>query len=142
MRHDPTRIELQAQFDDLSERISTTERTLALTADHQQQLSLATMRDDLYAERAALVNRIIALPLRRTASAANETDVEYDELTRMLYEIRSDVAILKRQFDDHLRNCAPEGAGFPPNFLTFLAIGGVVTLLLLAFIVVRIGMPG
>ena len=75
--------------------------------------------------------------LRETGAA-----VEYDELTRMIYEIRSDVTIMKRQLDDHLARCGGESAGFPPNLLTLLIIGGVVTLLLLVFVVIRIGMLG
>ena len=138
MRHDARRKELQAECDSLTTLIAVAERELSTTVDDTRRLVVATERDDLYDRRRRVVDQMVALP-RQTTSGEH---VEYDELTRMMYELKSDVTIMKRLLDDHVSRCGPESAGFPSNFLVFLAVGGVVTLLMLAFIVVRIGMAG
>ena len=153
MRHDDQVLaELQAQYDSLTAHITAIDRDLAMELDAQRRLVLTEKRSTLGVERQNVVDQRETLSASRSTiidtrpTAANATRggriVEYDDLTRMIYEIRTDVAIMKRQFEDHLARCDSESAGFPTNFLTFIAVGGIITLLLLAFVVIRIGMPG
>lgn len=152
MRHDDqVYAELQAQYDSLTAHIAAVDRDLTLELDTERRLVLSDKRTGLDGERRSVVDRMQTLSVSRdaiiegkptAAMARGGRAVEYDELTRMIYEIRTDVAIMKRQFEDHLTRCSSESAGFPANVLTFLAVGGVVMLLLLAFIVIRIGIPG
>lgn len=65
--------------------------------------------------------------------------MEYDELIKLVYEIRSDVAVLKEQMVQLKNYRIGDVATFPPQYLMLLVIGGVVTLLLLLYIVMRIG---
>lgn len=139
MRNDLERAELQKEFDSLSAEIEATKRDLAREINDENRMVLQTKHDDLYDRRRRVVDRILALP--RSQDKGGRT-VEYDEITKMLYEIKTDVAIMKRQFEEHLGRCNAESAGFPPQTLTILAFGGVMTLLLLVFIVIRIGIPG
>lgn len=140
MQYDLERSELHKEFDSLSEQIASTERARAREVNSENLLVLQTKYDDLYDQRQRIVDRILKLP-RETLTKGGRI-VEYDELTRMIYEIRTDVAIMKRQFEDHMKTCDADTADFPPHILTFLAAGGVVMLLLLAFIVIRIGVSG
>lgn len=153
MRHDEqVYAELQAQYDSLTAHIGAVDRDLATELDAERKLVLSDKRTQLDTERRSVVDRMQTLLVSRDAiidirpTAANAARggriVEYDELTRMIYEIRTDVAIMKRQFEDHLERCSSESAGFPANVLTFMAVGGVVMLLLLAFVVIKIGIPG
>ena len=149
MRHDEQlRIELQGQYDTLTAHIAAIDRDLATALDAERRLILQEKRTELDGERQSVIDRMQVLPAGRDAiataaiAARGNRIVEYDELMRMIYEIRSDVAIMKRLFDDHLKTCGENSAGFPPSFLALLAVGGVATLILLAFIVIRIGMPG
>lgn len=154
MRHDDqVRSELQARYDSLTAHIAAVDRDLAMELDAERKLVLADKRTELDDERQSVVDRMHVLstsrdtvidPKHLTAASTvrGGRTLDYDELMRMIYEIRTDVAIMKRQFDDHLQRCNTDSAGFPPHVLTFLAVGGIVTLLLLAFLVVRIGMLG
>lgn len=154
MRHDEqVYAELQARWDSLTAHIAAVDRDLATELDAERRLVLSDKRTQLDDERRSVVDRMQVLSVSRdividannlpaASTVRGGRIVDYDELMRMIYEIRSDVAIMKRQYDDHLKACGENSAGFPPSFLTFLAVGGVVTLLLLAFIVIRIGMPG
>lgn len=138
MRPDLERSELQTEFDSLSAEIEATKRDLGREVNDENRLVLQTKHDDLYDRRRRVVDRILVLP--RSQNNKGGRTVEYDEITKMLYEIRADVAILKSQLSDHVARCN-ESAGLPPQMLTFLAIGGIVMLLLLAFVVIRIGIP-
>lgn len=140
MPPDLERAELQKEFNSLSAQIEATKRDLAREVNDETRMVLQTNHDDLYDRRRRIVERILSLPASQDSKGGRI--VEYDELTRMIYEIKTDVGIMKRQFEDHLARCGTDNAGFPPVFLTFLAVGGVAMLLLLAFIVVRIGLPG
>lgn len=151
MRHDDqVRAELQARYDSLTAHIAAVDHDLAMELDAERRLVLADKRTELDDERQNVVDRMQTLPASRDIVEAKPTGaiarggrtVDYDELTRMIYEIRTDVAIMKRQFEDHMKKCDTDTAEFPPHFLTFLAAGGVVMLLLLAFIVIRIGISG
>lgn len=122
--------ERRACISTLSDDIAGYDNALATEHDAKRKFGLMQQRSQALAE------------LSRLDDNKAGASVDYDELTRMIYELKSDMAIMKRQLDDHVRACATEGAGFPPNVLTFLAIGGVVTLLMLAFLVIRIGIPG
>ena len=114
----------------LSDDIAGYDNALATEHDAKRKFGLMQQRSQALAE------------LSRLDGNKAGASVEYDELTRMIYELKSDMAIMKRLLDDHVRNCATESAGFPSNFLTFLVVGGVMTLLMLAFIVVKIGLSG
>lgn len=138
MPPDLERSELQNEFDSLSAEIEATKRDLGREVSDENRMVLQTKHDDLYDQRRRVVDRILTLPRKDTKGGRA---VEYDEVTRMLYEIKADVAILKSQLNDHLAHCS-ESTGFSPQVLTFLAIGGVMTLLMLGFIVIRIGMSG
>lgn len=154
MRHDDqVYAELQARWDSLTAHIAAVDRDLATELDTERKLTLTEKRTTLDDERRSVVDRMQILSTSRdividaknlpaASTVRGGRTVDYDELMRMIYEIRSDVAIMKGQFQDHLAKCNTDSAGFPPHVLTFLAVGGVVTLLLLAFIVVRIGMAG
>ena len=153
MRHDDqVYAELQARWDSLTGHIAAVDRDLATELDAERKLTLTDKRSALEDERLSVVERMQILSTSRdividaknlpaASTVRGGRIVDYDELMRMIYEIRTDVAIMKRQFEDHIRESA-ESAGFPPHVLTFLAVGGVVTLLMLAFIVIRIGMSG
>ena len=140
MQFDIERSELQKEFESLSAQIASTERAKAREVNSENLLVLQTKYDDLYDQRQRIIDRILKLPHGMQANGGRIVD--YDELTRMIYEIRTDVAIMKRQFEDHMRKCDTDTAEFPPYLLTFLAVGGVVMLLLLAIIVIRIGISG
>jgi hypothetical protein len=152
MRHDfQVRAELEAQYESLTTHIAALDRDLATALDAERRLVLQEKRSELDDERRNIVGQLQQLSISRdviidtkpvAAIARGGLVVEYDELTRMMYELRSEVAIMKRLFDEHVRLCGAESAGFSPSVLAFLAVGGVVTLLLLAFIVIRIGMMG
>lgn len=151
MRHDDqVRAELQARYDSLTAHIAAVDRDLTMELDAERRLVLADKRTELDNERQSVVDRMQTFPASRdfveakpiAAMARGGRTVDYDELTRMIYEIRTDVAIMKRQFEDHMKKCDTDTADFPPHILTFLAAGGVVVLLLLAFIVIRIGISG
>lgn len=148
MRHeDQVRAELQAQYDSLTDHIAAINRDLANELDAERKLVLNDKWDQLDAERRTIVDRMQVLSVSRdvvptAAIARGGRAVEYDELQRMMYELKTDVTILKNQLSDHLTRCGAESTGFPPHILTFLAVSGVVMLLLLAFLVIRIGIPG
>ncbi len=153
MRHDDqVRAELLTQYDALTAHIAAVDRDMLNALDGESKLVFSEKRQALDDDRRHVVDRLQALSVSRdvvldgrsgTATAVKGgRGVEYEELMRMLYEIKTDVAIMKRQFEEHLGRCNAESAGFPPQTLTFLAFGGVVTLLLLVFIVIRIGIPG
>lgn len=137
MQYDIERSELQKEFDSLSAQIASTERARAREVNSENILVLQTKYDDLYDQRQRIVDRILKLPQTK-----GKRTVEYEELMRMLYEIKTDVAIMKRRFEEHLGRCDAESAEFPPQMLTFLVVGGVVTFFLLMFVVIRIGLPG
>ncbi len=154
MRHDDqVYAELQAQYDSLTAHIAAVDRDLATELDAERRLVLTEKRSTLDGERRSVVDRMQVLSTSRdividaknlpaASTVRGGRTVDYDELMRMIYEIRTDVAIMKRQFEDHLARCNTESAELSPHALMFLAVGGVVTLLMLAFIVVRIGMSG
>lgn len=154
MRHDDqVYAELQARWDSLTTHIAAVDRDLATELDTERKLTLTEKRTALEDERLSVVERMQILSTSRdividaknlpaASTVRGGRTVDYDELMRMIYEIRTDVAIMKRQFEDHLARCNTESAQFSPHALTFLAVGGVVTLLMLAFIVIRIGMSG
>lgn len=138
MQYDIERSELQKEFDSLSAQIASTERARAREVNSENILVLQTKYDDLYDQRQRIVDRILKLPQTK-----GKRTVEYEELMRMLYEIKTDVAIMKRQFEEHLGRCnGAESAQLSPQMLTFLVVGGVVTFFLLMFVVIRIGLPG
>lgn len=153
MRHDDQVFaELQAQYNSLTAHIAAVDRDLETELDEERRLVLTQKRSTLDGERRSVVDRMQVLSVSRdividaknlpaASTVRGGRTLDYDELMRMIYEIRSDVAIMKGQFQDHLARCNADSTGFSPHVLTFLAVGGVVTLLLLAFLVIKIGVP-
>lgn len=153
MRHDDqVRAELLTQYDALTAHIAAVDRDMLNALDGESKLVFSEKRQALDDERRRVVDRLQALSVSRdvvldgrsglATTVKGGRGVEYEELMRMLYEIKTDVAILKRQFEEHLGRSNVESAQFPPQLLTFLAVGGIVTLLILALFVIRIGIPG
>ena len=153
MRHDDqVRAELLTQYDALTAHIAAVDRDMLNALDGESKLVFSEKRQALDDDRRRVVDRLQALSVSRdvvldgrsgsATAVKGGRGVEYEELMRMLYEIKTDVAIMKRQFEEHLGRCDAESAEFPPQMLTFLVVGGVVTFLLLMFVVIKIGMPG
>ena len=149
---DQVRAEQLTQHDALTAHIAAVDRDMLNALDGESKLVFSEKRQALDDDRRRVVDRLQALSVSRdvvldgrsgsTTTAKGGRGVEYEELMRMLYEIKTDVAIMKRQFEEHLGRCDAKSAEFPPQMLTFLVVGGVVTFLLLMFVVIKIGMPG
>lgn len=152
MRHDDqVRAELLTQYDALTAHIAAVDRDMLNALDGESKLVFSEKRQALDDDRRRVVDRLQALSVSRdvvldgrsgsATAVKGGRGVEYEELMRMLYEIKTDVAIMKRQFEEHLSRCDADSAEFPPQMLTFLVVGGVVAFLLLVFVVIRIGIP-
>lgn len=148
-RHDDqVRLELQQQYDTLTSHIAALNVDLGRELDAEKRQVLQERRDEASQERRRVVARQTAIEAgidvednRPVANSRRKPErkmqaVDYDELLKLIYEIRSDVAVLKEQML-HLRK--GDVAAFPPQYLMLLVIGGVVTLLLLMYVVVQIG---
>lgn len=120
--------------------------------DAERRAYRSTLRDDIAGYDAALAaerdaaRKLILIDRRRAArEMLRELDagamMEYDELTKMLYEMRSDLAILRNQFAEHMARCQAERSGYSPTWLTMIAVGGMVLLLVLVFVVARYMVP-
>lgn len=142
------RAELQGQYDALTERIAALDRDLARCTESEQRLVLQSRRSDLAVERRGVARQLTALengvepPIKGVAKDSRVKSrqakrMDNDELTRLVYEIRSDVQILKEQFSQ-LKVYGREATGFSPQTLAVLIGIGILILLLLSFISVRI----
>lgn len=79
--------------------------------------------------------------LMRLSAAGNGPAVEYDELMRLIYETRTELALLKNQVAILMERSSTDTSGLSPHLLTFLAVGGVVTLVVLVFVVSKYLLP-
>lgn len=74
-------------------------------------------------------------------SAGNGLAVEYDELLKLIYETRTELALLRSQVAILMERVHAEHSGLSPQILTFLAVGGVMTLVLLVFVLSKYLIP-
>lgn len=140
--------ELRRQYDALTKRIAALDADLGHTLDAEQHVVLDERRAAVAGEReqvAAEIERTESA-MRRTSSADTESRksriVEYDEMTRLIYELRADVTILKVQLGEHIARCQTEAtSGLPAPILTVLAVGGLLTLVLAVFVIARYFLP-
>lgn len=111
-----------------------------------------TLRDDIAGFDMALASerdaagKLALIEQRRAARDALQRlsagdSMEYDDLTKMLYEMRSDLHILQMQLGEHLARCQAERSGYSPSWLTVMAVAAVITLVFLVFVVARFLIP-
>ena len=109
-RHDDqVRLELQQQYDTLTSHIAALDGDLGRALDAEQRQVLQERRDGAAQERRKVVARQTALEEGMDVESSGSSSrlprrserkkqaVDYDELVRLIYEIRSDVAVLKEQ---------------------------------------------
>lgn len=110
MRHDDQVFaELQAQYNSLTAHIAAVDRDLATELDAERRLVLTEKRSTLDGERRSVVSgckfsrtdRDIVIDAKNLPAASTVRGgrtVDYDELMRMIYEIRRCRAIVKRRW--------------------------------------------
>lgn len=142
------RLELRQRFDTLTAHIASLDVDIGREMDVERRQVLQERRDEQAKERRQVANRLTALEIgvdgdgqpRSRKPERKQTAVEYDELIRLIYEIRSDVAVLKEQMLQLKQRCGGlDVAALPPHLLVLLVVGGIMTLLLLLYVVMRIG---
>lgn len=118
--------------------------------DAERRALRSTLVDDIAGYDAALAEernaarKLMLIDRRRAAREMLRTmdaGMEYDELTKMIYEIRSDLAILRNQFAEHTARCQAERSGYSPTWLMLIAVGGMVLVLVLVFALARYMVP-
>ena len=149
---DQLRTEFQGQYNALTDRIAALDKDIARCTESEQRLVLQSRRNDLVLERRGVTRQLTALENGLEASIEDSTGktsrrrgrkvkrMDNDELTRLVYEIRSDVQILTEQFLQIKSHYSRETAGIPPQALALLIGLGLVTLVLLSFMTLRIGL--
>lgn len=143
--------ELKQNYAALTQRIAALDTDISHTLDTEHRLVLDERRAMVATERDAVARQIAVIEkeqLQPTGASApsKRRTMEYDELTRLIYEVRSDVAVLAQRLNaievQIRERCSNETTPLPSQYLILLAIGGVVTLLMLVFLTVRIGFSG
>jgi len=173
---DQVRAELQAQCDALTKQIAALDKDISTEVDRERRLTLKDRRADLATERRQIVQQLEVREdngsITTSAGAGgmiwNETQrVDYNELTKSIYEIRSDVAVLKDQMVQLRANDVAilrdqmvqlrtsdltalkeqvvqlrynnSSPVFPPQYLMLVIVGSLIILALLVFIVLKLG---
>lgn len=139
--------ELRRRYQVLTQRIGAIDEDIGRAQDAVREQVLREQRTDFAGERERVSARMTEIETsspsstRTTKRRRTAAVMDNDDLARMVYEVRSDVAVLRREMDEIRRWSSRESAGWSPLVLTMLLSGGLVTLLLLAFLVIRIGLP-
>lgn len=135
--------EARAKYDMLTRRIQALDSDIGLTLDLEQRQVLHERRDELSRERELVVQEMYGLPTP-LPGRNNEDDMMEREDLKMLYEVRSDITLLRREVEElrviitQIReNCAPVAGTLPPAMLNVMIISGVVIMAALIIITLR-----
>lgn len=156
--------ELSERYETLTKRLAAVNKDIGLATEELERQVLQERRQELLDEREHIHQQMTELeqndsprphPPDRKATipkTVRNMAVEYDELTRMLYEIRSDVVIIKESLtryekrlaviEERSRPGATELSGIPVHVIYVMVIGGIVALLLMALLSGQVRLPG
>lgn len=134
--------EAQARYDTLTRRIQALDTDIDRAQDLVNRQTLRERRDELSQERELLVQEMGGDLV--TGHTDSKDDIMEREDLRMLYEVRSEVALLRREVEE-LRvlinqvreSCAPMPGSLPPALLNVMIIGGLVVMVALIVVTLR-----